>query len=432
MLSRNINKVFLIAKRLFPLCRSITGSGTRETLRIIKSELKDLKIHKVSSGTNFFDWKVPKEWIIRDAFILDKNNKKIIDFKKNNLHLVNYSQPINKRLKKNELLKKIYSLKSKKDAIPYVTSYYKKNWGFCTTNNFKDLLEKNYHKNDKFYVKIDSEFKSKGKLNYGELFLKGESKKEILISTYICHPSMANNELSGPMLSLLLAKYFKKRKNKYSIRFLFVPETIGSIIYLKKNLKNLKENVIASYNLTCVGDEKNYSYIPTKKGDTFSDKAILKAFKDLKLKFKKYSFLDRGSDERQYNSPGIDIPMVCFCRSKFESYYEYHTHLDDLNFISKKGLLGSFKVIKKTIDIINKSYQPISTLMCEPFLTKYNLYETLSINNKKFSKDIMNFLQYCDGQNTLDDIAEKIKLNISKVNKMNTILLKAKLIKEVN
>ena len=170
MLSRNINKVFLIAKKLFPLCRSITGPGTRETLRIIKSELKDLKIHKVNSGTNFFDWKVPKEWIIREAFILDKNNKKIIDFKKNNLHLVNYSQPINKRLKKNELLKKIYSLKSKKDAIPYVTSYYKKNWGFCATNNFKDLLKKNYHKNDKFYVKIDSEFKSKGKLNYGELF----------------------------------------------------------------------------------------------------------------------------------------------------------------------------------------------------------------------------------------------------------------------
>ena len=431
MLTSNINKVFFLAEKLFPICRSITGSGTRKTLKIIKSELKNLKISKVHSGKKFFDWIVPKEWIIRDAYILDKNNKKIIDFKNNNLHLVNYSQPISKKLNRNALLKKIFSLKSKKNAIPYVTSYYKKNWGFCTSKNHKDFLKRKYQKNDKFFVKIDSAFKSKGVLNYGEYLLKGKSNKEILISTYICHPSMANNELSGPMLSILLAKYFKKKINKYSIRFLFVPETIGSIIYLKKNLSKLKKNVIASYNLTCVGDNKNYSYIPTKNGNTFSDKSILKAFKSLNLNFKKYSFLDRGSDERQYNSPGIDIPMVCFCRSKFDSYYEYHTHLDNLKFISKKGLLGSFKVMKKTIEIINETYRPITTILCEPFLTKYNLYETLSINNKKFSKDIMNFLQYCDGQNTLDDIATKINLKLSKVKKINVILLKAKLIKKV-
>ena len=261
----------------------------------------------------------------------NKRGRKIIDFKKNNLHLVGYSKPIKKKINKQELFKHLHTLEKLPKAIPYVTSYYNKYWGFCSTHNQKKLINKNYRIKDKFEICINTKFNKNGFMHYGELILPGLSKKEILISTYICHPSMANNELSGPLVAIALSKFFIKRKLKKTLRFIFIPETIGSITYLSKNLNHLRQNVIGGYNLSCIGDDRQYSCMFSKYENTPSDTAIIETFKKLKIKFKKYSFLDRGSDERQYNSPGIDLPIASIFRTKYGEYPEYHTSLDNFN-----------------------------------------------------------------------------------------------------
>ena len=232
-------------KKIFPICRSITGKGTLMTLKLIKKNyLQNLKIMKIPSKTKVFDWKIPPEWNIDDAYIIDKNHNKIINFKTNNLHLVNYSTPHSRILSKKKLLKKLFFLRDYPNAIPYVTSYYKKNWGFCVTKKQYDIIKKNYNNADKFYVKISSRFNRNGNLNYGELLIPGKSKKEILLSTYICHPSMANNELSGPLLLIALAQYFiKKDKIKKSLRIIFI-QKIGSIGYINKNLLRIKNKTL--------------------------------------------------------------------------------------------------------------------------------------------------------------------------------------------
>ena len=256
----SIKNYYNIAKtKLFPITRSLTGNGVKKTLNIIQKEFPKLKIKKFKSGTKVFDWNIPEEWNVTDAYVIDKYNNRIIDFKKNNLHLVGYSIPIKKNITKKELFKNLYFLKNQPKAIPYITSYYKRRWGFCISYNEYKILDKRYSLNDKFKVVINSNLDKKGNLNYGELILKGKSKKEILISTYICHPSMANNELSGPIVSMGLINYFKNKKLNKTLRFVFIPETIGSISYLSKNIKYLKENVIGGYNLSCIGDERQHS-----------------------------------------------------------------------------------------------------------------------------------------------------------------------------
>ena len=371
-----ISKYYSIAKyKLYPICRSLTGPGTLKTLKIIKKEFKDLKIKKDKSGKRVYDWRIPPEWIIKDAYIKDKNNKKIVDFKLNNLHLVNYSIPINKLVSKAELLKKLNSLKKQPTAIPYITSYYRRDWGFCVTENFKKKINKTYSSNDKFYVKIKSKLNKKGYLHYGELLIKGKSSEEILISTYVCHPSMANNELSGPIVSMCLIDYFRKKKLDKSLRFIFIPETIGSINYIHKNYNELKQKVIGGYNLSCIGDERQHSCMLTKKENAPSDFAILEAYKKLKLKFKKYSFLQRGSDERQYNSPGIDLPISSIFRTKYGEYKEYHTSLDNFELVTEKGIKGGFIVAKTAIEILLKKIIPKNQFLCEPFMEKRKIYK---------------------------------------------------------
>ena len=237
-----IDKFLTLAKKdLFKINRSITGKGVRQTLRIYKKYFNELKIKKVKCGEKVFDWRIPAEWNVFEAFVIDKNDRKIIDFKMNNLHLVGYSVPKNEKISKSQLLKKLHSLPKQPNAIPYVTSYYKKNWGFCVKDDQKKKIIKNYTNKDKFKIVIKSAFRKKGFLNYGELVIKGKSKQEILISTYICHPSMANNELSGSIVSLSLIDFFRRKKNNKTLRFIFIPETIGAITYINKNLKNLKK-----------------------------------------------------------------------------------------------------------------------------------------------------------------------------------------------
>ena len=415
---------------LFPICRSLTGNGVRKTLKIIKKNFPLLKIKKIKSSTKVFDWSIPSEWNISDAYVLDKNGLKIIDFRVNNLHLVGYSEPINKTFTKNELFKNIHYLQNQPEAIPYITSYYKKRWGFCISHNQFKKFQKKYSVKDNFKVVIQSSFKKNGYLNYGELVLPGKSKQEILISTYICHPSMANNELSGPIVSMGLIDYFKTKKLSKTLRFIFIPETIGSIAYLSKNLDYLKNNVIGGYNLSCIGDDRQHSCMFSKYHNSPSDIAMIEAYKKLKINnYKVYSFLKRGSDERQYNSPGIDLPITSIFRTKYGEYPEYHTSLDNFNLVTLKGVTGGFNVAKKSIEVILENIYPKFKVLCEPQMGKRGLYPLLSTKTKsKLIISYMDFLQYSDGSNSLKKISNLINVSYEASKKINSTLLKNNLI----
>ena len=427
----SIKRYYNIAKtQLFTLTRSLTGNGVKKTLNIIQKEFPTLKIKKFKSGTKVFDWNIPEEWNVTDAYVIDKYNNRIIDFKKNNLHLVGYSIPVKRNITKKELFKNLYFLKNQPKAIPYITSYYSRRWGFCISYNEYKILDKRYSLNDKFKVVINSNLNKKGNLNYGELILKGNSKKEILISTYICHPSMANNELSGPIVSMGLINHFKNKKLNKTLRFVFIPETIGSIAYLSKNIKYLKENVIGGYNLSCIGDERQHSCMFSKYQNSPSDEAVIEAYKALKIKnYKIYSFLKRGSDERQYNSPGIDLKISSIFRTKYGEYPEYHTSLDNFNVVTLKGCVGGFNVARKSIEILLERIYPTFKIMCEPQMGKRGLYPTLSTKDRsKENKSYRNFLQYADGTNSLEKISNLIKLDFNSVKKIYNKLLKNNLI----
>ena len=427
----SFHKFYKLAKnKLFTINRSITGKGIRKTLYLIKKEFPALKIYNISSKTKVFDWEVPDEWNVVDAYVLDKDNKKIINFKKNNLHLVGYSTKINSIINKKKLFEHLHSLPKQLDAIPYVTSYYNRTWGFCISHRTKLKFNKKYNSKDIFKVVIKSSHNLNGNLNYGELVLKGSSKQEILISTYLCHPSMANNELSGPIVSMSLIEYFTKiKKLDKTIRFLFIPETIGSIVYLSKNLLDLKNNVIGGYNLSCIGDERMHSCILSKYENSPSDISLIEAYKKLKIKYKKFSFLKRGSDERQFNSPGVDIPITSIFRTKYGEYPEYHTSLDNFKLVTLKGISGGFKVALEAIKILIKKTIPKNIYLCEPQMGKRGLYPTISVKKQNhITENYMNFLQYADGKNDLNMISKKIKVNLLLTKKIYIELKKYKLI----
>ena len=277
---------------------------------------------------------------------------------------------------------------------------------------------------------IKSKFKKGGFLNYGELLIKGQTKEEILISTYICHPSMANNELSGPIVSMSLIKYFKKYgKLKRSLRFIFIPETIGSIAYIKLNFDKLRKRVIGGFNLSCIGDERQHSCMFSKHEDSASDESIIEAYKKLKIKnYKIYSFLERGSDERQFNSPGIDLKISSIFRTKYGEYPEYHTSLDNFQLVTQKGVREGFNVAKHAINILQNKIIPKTKILCEPQLGKRGLYPTISNEKKKISRNFLDFLQYCDGNNTIENISKKIKINLRSAKKIFYILKSKKIV----
>ena len=396
------------ASKLWPLNRSITGAGVRLTLEIIqKNYLKNLLIYSVPSGTKVFDWTVPMEWHVDEAYLIAPDGKKICDFSVNNLHLVGYSIPFRGRIGLKQLQKNLHSLPEQPNAIPYITSYYEKRWGFCLSQNQRDVLV-----DGEYEVVIDSKH-FVGELNYGELILPGKSDQEIFLSTYVCHPSMANNELSGPTVATYLAKWLSDTKERYyTYRFVFIPETIGSITYLSKNYTHLKKKVIAGFNITCVGDDRSYSYLPSRNGNTISDKVAKHVLKWIEPNYKIYSWLDRGSDERQYCAPGIDLPIASILRSKYGQYPEYHTSLDDLdNVVTPKGLDGGYWALRRALELIEKNRFYKTKIFCEPQMSKRALYPTLSTKNKvPRVREIMNLLSFCDGEHSLLDIAEKINV----------------------
>lgn len=368
-------------------------------------------VREVPSGTQVFDWSVPKEWNIRDAWIKDSKGNKILDFKDNNLHVVGYSLPVNKKVNLEELKTIIYTQPEQPDAIPYVTSYYKERYGFCMTQNQKNNL-----KEDNYHIFIDSELKD-GSLTYGEIIIPGDSNKEVFLSTYVCHPSMANNELSGPAVAIYLAKWLKSLPiRRYTYRIIFIPETIGSITYLSQNLEHLKKRVIAGFNISCVGDNRTFSYVASRYGNTLADKVAKNVLRFYYPEYKKYSFLKRGSDERQYNAPGVDLPVCAICRSKYGEYPEYHTSKDNLDFISPEGLAGSFDVYKQCIIALENNYKYKVKVLCEPQLGKRGLYPTISQKgSSKVVKTMTDFIAYADGNNDLIDIGNIIGVPVEEL-----------------
>jgi len=392
------------ANDLFPINRSLTGEGVRQTLNYINKLIPNLSIYEVPTGSNAFDWVVPNEWTVRDAYIADEFGNRIVDFKTHNLHVIGYSEPIDIWLNRQELDSYLYSLPEQPNAIPYVTSYYERRWGFCLSHNQRLAMPSGL-----YHVLIDSDLKP-GVLNYAELIIPGEINEEIFISTYICHPSMANNELSGPVVTTALAQWLNSLKNRrYTYRIVFIPETIGSIIYLSKNIDQLKKRVIGGFNITCVGDERCYSFLPSRAGNSLSDDVAQHVLKYTDKNYKRYTWLDRGSDERQYCSPGIDLPIATIMRSKYGEYPEYHTSLDDLSFITPSGLEGSLMALQRAINIIEKNIYPKVTRLCEPHLSKYGLYSTLSSKNLDHQiQTMMNLITYCDGSYSLLEIANLI------------------------
>lgn len=412
------------ATDLYPICRSLTGEGVRSTLAYIKTLIPDLKICSAPSGTQVFDWTIPDEWTIRDGFIEDESGQRIIDFQNHNLHVVGYSEGVNKRLNLAELNNHLYSLPEQPNAIPYITSYYSRRWGFCITHNQRIRLKEGYYR-----AVIDADLKP-GVLNYAEYILPGKTKKEIFLSTYICHPSMANNELSGPVVTIALVQWLTALKNRhFTYRIVFIPETIGSIVYLSQNIEYMKQHVVGGFNITCIGDERCYSYVPSRSGDTLSDKVALHVLKYISSDFRRYTWLDRGSDERQYCAPGVDLPIATITRSKYGEYPEYHTSLDDLSFVTAQGLQGGFEALRQCIDVIENNVYLKTTVLCEPQLGKRGLYPTLSTKQSAVDVQVMmNLISYCDGTRSLLDIAEIIDQPMVKLLPILKSLLKSRLL----
>lgn len=433
--SNNSNAVgaycYEIAKKLFPICRSITGNGFRQSLAILKEDLPEINVFEVPSGTEVFDWTVPKEWNCTEAYIEDEDHHRIIDFKDNNLHVLGYSAPFDKVLPFSELKNYIYTQKNQKDVIPYVTSYYKERSGFCMSQNQFDELAK--HEDQKYHAVIKSTLDEHGSLTYGECIIKGKSDKEILISTYLCHPSMANNECSGPALSVALAKFIKEKPRYYTYRFIYIPETIGSITYLSRNLEVLKKNTVAGFVLSCVGDNRDYSYVKTRYGNTITDKLLENTLKHLVPSHKAYSFYHRGSDERQFNAPGVDLPVCSVSRTKYGAYPEYHTSKDDLNLINPEGFAGEYEVMTKSLLVLENNFKYRINVFCEPQLGKRGLYPTISQKGSYSSIiALRDFIAYADGTNTLLDISELINIPAYELIAIKDKLLQNSLLDLVN
>jgi len=421
------NELHEFASLLFPIPRSLTGDGVRATLREIQKQLPELRTYEVPTGTECLDWVIPDEWAISEAYIVTPSGKRIADFHENNLHLVGYSVPIDRLISRSELEDHLHSIPSQPDAIPYITSYYERRWGFCLTQRDRDALV-----DGDYQVVIKSKLEP-GFLSYADLVIKGESEEEILFTTYVCHPSLANNEISGPVVATYLAKWLLSLESRrFTYRFVFAPETIGSIFYIHKHLPDFKSHLKAGFVITCIGDNRSYSYLSSRLGGTLADRVAEHILDYVDGPVHKYSYLARGSDERQYCAPGVDLPVCSLMRTKYWEYPEYHTSLDDLTVITPDGLLGGLNLLVSAVKAIesNTSYQ--SVFLCEPQLGNRGLLPTLSSKaNAGTSDDILNILSYSDSNHDLLTIAEMIRKPVWDLREIADRLVDEDLLREV-
>jgi len=421
------NEIYDLMVNLYPICRSITGNGVRETLNMIQKHIP-IKIVEVPSGTQVFDWTVPKEWNIKDAYVKNSKGEKIIDFKESNLHVLNYSIPVNKKMSLEELKKHLYTLPDYPDWIPYLTSYYKDNWGFCLTHKQYVKLEE-----DAYEVVIDSTLED-GKLIFGELCLKGKSDDEVLFSCYICHPSLCNDNLSGTVLLTFLSKLLLDLDLKYSYRFLFIPETIGAITWLSLNedkIANIKHGLVA----TCVGDPGTSTYKKTRNGDAIIDKIVQKVLVDSGDTYNIVDFFPSGGDERQFSSPGFNLPVGSLMRTMYGRFPEYHTSADNLDFVKPQCLADSLEKYLKTIFILenNATYLNLNP-KCEPQLGKRGLYRMIGSQKTGGFDELAMFwvLNLSDGTNSLLDISIRSGLAFQQIKNAADVLFVNGLLKEVD
>ena len=390
-------------RTLFPITRSVAGEGNRLTLRIL-SRVSPLRLLEIPSGKRCFDWVVPREWNLREAFIEDSRGRRILDARKNNLHCVNYSEPVDRIVPRDELLTHLHTLPALPRAIPYVTSYYQPRWGFCVQHSRLRRF-----RGRRFRVRILAE-KKKGSMTLGEAVVRGRSPEEILFSTYICHPSMANNELSGPVLQILLLRYVRSlRKPHYTYRFLFCPETIGSTAYLHLRGRRLKQRVRAGYVITCVGMSGKFTYKKSRPGNSLADRVALSVLSDEGEKFEVRPWVPSGSDERQYGSPGFRLPVGSLMTRMYGQYPQYHTSLDNLNLINFPKFQACLEVYQKIIARLEANRTYLGTVQHgEPNLGRRNLYPTLGGQKKNTDqlRAIRALCAFADGRTDLLGVAE--------------------------
>jgi aminopeptidase-like protein len=412
-----------LAQRVWDFPRSITGNGVRDTLKVFSEYLPNLQIHEVASGTEVLDWVVPLEWNLTRAYLVGPTGERIVDSADSNVHVVSYSEPIDLELDLESLQNHLHSDPDHTDAIPYVTSYYNRTWGFCLTQNQRDTLVPGTYR-----AVIDSSLEP-GFLTYGEWVLPGKSASEVFISTYVCHPSLANNELSGPVVAVALAQWLMSLPSrKYTYRFVFVPETIGPITYLSRNLEQLQSRVVAGFNLTCIGDEGDYSYLASRHGNTPIDRIAQRVVEETPQPVV-YSFLDRGSDERQYCAPGVDLPLISLMRTRYGHFEEYHTSADDLEFVTPAGLQGGFELVRDCIAELEASEYLTTPIKGEPQLAKRGLYHTM--HARTVADEILlrtHILAYSDGSHSEQDIATLTGRPLSEISLLAAELAKHGLI----
>ncbi len=388
---------------LYPICRSITGDGVRQTLDIIGRHV-DLEVSEVPSGTQVFDWTVPREWNIRDAWIKNAQGERIVDFRKSNLHVVSYSVPVHRRVPLSELRGHLYSLPEHPDWIPYRTSYYNETWAFCVSHRQLESLT-----DEEYEVCIDATL-ADGSLTYAEHYLRGETDQEVLISCHVCHPSLCNDNLAGISLAVFLARHLASLpQRRYSYRFLFIPGTIGSITWLARNadgVRRIRHGLV----VTCVGDSGPFTYKRSRRGDAEIDRAVAHVLKHSGRPYVLQDFFPYGYDERQYCSPGFDLPVGCLMRSPHGTFPEYHTSADNLEFVRPENLAESLARYIEVIEVLegNRTYVNLNP-NCEPQLGKRGLYAAIGGDSEAARRQLAMLwvLNLSDGAHSLLDIAER-------------------------
>jgi aminopeptidase-like protein len=398
------DEIYALAGEIFPICRSITGPGVRETLDRLARHVA-IEMREVPSGASALDWTVPKEWSIRDAYIKNEAGERVVDFQKYNLHVLNYSTPVSARMPLSELKKYIFTLPDQPDLIPYRTSYYNERWGFCMSHNALQALP-----DGEYEVRIDSSL-TDGSLTYGEYVHRGETDDEFLLSAHICHPSLANDNCSGLSLLTHLAQRMAGTRTRYTYRFLWAPGTIGAIVWLSRNedgARRIRHGLV----LSCVGDGGAFTYKRTRRGDAPIDRAMIHVLSHMVEKPNLIDFFPYGYDERQYNSPGFKLDVGLFQRSQFATFPEYHTSGDNLDFIAPEHLASSYRAIAAAIDVIENDRRYLNTQpKGEPQLGKRGLYAAIGGDKDSYAKSMAMLwvLNLSDGEHSLLDIAERAR-----------------------